>query len=81
MSFCVYVLQSGAEKYVGVTKNIADRIMRHNTGQNRSTKHCKNWKVIYFERYGTLGEAKIEERRIKSIGTKNLLYRDVAQPG
>ena len=81
MSYFLYVICSGNSKYVGVTKDLKDRLRRHNLGQNRSTKHLKGWKVMYFEKYDTLAEARSRESRIKRSKTKILSNRDVAQPG
>lgn len=86
MSYWLYVIRSSDSQYVGVTKNLKDRLRRHNAGGNKSTKHLKNWKVVYFEKYNTLSEARQEEIRIKRSKVKierakNLRYRGVAQPG
>ena len=81
MSYYLYIIQSGSKRYIGVTKNIESRLKRHNAGQNKSTKHLKGWRLVYFEKYGTLSEARIEENRLKGSGSKILLYRGVAQPG
>jgi predicted GIY-YIG superfamily endonuclease len=41
----VYVLMSGksSQWHIGSTKNLQKRILRHNTGKNRSTKHGVLW--------------------------------------
>lgn len=81
MSYYVYILQSGTRRYTGVTRDLKNRLCEHNAGQNKSTKHKKGWKVVYFKKYETLSEARKEERNIKSRGPKILLHRGVAQPG
>ena len=81
MSYYIYVIQSGACKYVGVAKDLKDRLHRHNAGQNKSTKYRKGWEVVYFRKFKTLKEARKEESRIKNEGSKILLHRGVAQPG
>jgi putative endonuclease len=70
MGYYLYVIRSGESQYVGVTKNIKERLDRHNSGQNRSTKHRKDWKLIYFERYNTSSEARKAEVKIKRSGQK-----------
>ena len=76
MPYYLYVIKSGESKYTGVAEDLKERLRRHNAGENKSTKHCKNWKLVYFKKYGTLSEARREEAR-----AKNLHHRDVAQPG
>lgn len=65
--FTVYILKSEKSNryYIGHTNNIEDRIKRHNRGQNKSTKICRPWKVIYTEHYNTKSEAYQREMEIK----------------
>ncbi|MDP3804654.1 MAG: GIY-YIG nuclease family protein [Candidatus Omnitrophota bacterium] len=65
MGYYLYLIRSGNEQYAGVTKDIKERPMRHNAGENRSTKHRRGWKIAYLERFNTPGEARREETRIK----------------
>lgn len=81
MNYYLYIMQHGGDRYIGVTKNIENRLKQHNSGQNKSTKHIKGWRVVYFRKYDTLGEARIEENILKRKGSKILLHRGVAQPG
>ena len=65
MAYYLYVLRSGYLQYVGTTKDLKDRIYRHNSGQNKSTKHRNDWKLVYFKKYDTRGEARKKEIEIK----------------
>jgi putative endonuclease len=45
----VYVLESQKSRhwYIGSTKDLQKRILRHNSGKNKSTKYGIPWKLIY----------------------------------
>ena len=79
--YYVYILSSGDEKYVGVTKNLKNRLYRHNSGHNKSTKYRNDWEIVHFESFSTLSEARKKESEIKGKHKKLSLDRDVAQPG
>ena len=51
MIFYTYVLISERDKkfYIGFTKNIHQRIRKHNDGLVTSTEHRRPLKLIYFE--------------------------------
>jgi len=71
--FTVYVIYSSKHKkhYVGQTKDIDDRVFRHNSGMVKSTKHFLPWKIIHSEKYGTRSESMKREKWLKSgIGRK-----------
>ncbi|HUI29980.1 MAG TPA: GIY-YIG nuclease family protein [Candidatus Acidoferrales bacterium] len=76
MSFYVYVLSSLTAKrfYVGQTKDLTDRLRRHNRGRVKSTKAFRPWSVVYFEKYETRGKAMRRERELKGLkGTARFL--------
>lgn len=79
MDYYLYVICSENSQYVGTTSNLRDRLKRHNAAQNRSTKHKKDWKLVYFEKYDTLSEARRRERAVKD--GKKFALRGVAQSG
>jgi putative endonuclease len=66
--FQVYILQSikNGKYYIGHTHNVASRLLRHNSGQVRSTKHGTPWEIVYTEKYQTRSEAYKREFEIKS---------------
>lgn len=63
--------------YVGSCKNIEVREFRHNTGDGAQyTKQRRPIKIIYFEEYNTLTEARKRESQIKKwsrIKKENLI--------
>ncbi|MEX2593071.1 MAG: GIY-YIG nuclease family protein [Anditalea sp.] len=73
--YIVYALQSDKDGriYVGFTKNVAKRLMEHNSGKTTSTKGYRPWKVIYQENAETRIGARKREKYLKSgIGKEYL---------
>lgn len=70
--FSIYILRSEIDKsyYIGSTKNIESRIIRHNKGYSRYTKTKRPWILVYNEEYKTLSEAKAKEYYLKSLKSK-----------
>ncbi len=58
--YIVYVLKSekNGRFYKGLTKDLEQRVIQHNKGQNRSTKGFGPWKLVYKESF----EIRIEAR-------------------
>lgn len=70
--YFVYILQNHKGKlYVGSTKNLNNRIHRHNSGEGAQyTKQNKNFSLVYKEEFGTLLEARRREKQIKGWSRK-----------
>ena len=68
MSQYVYVLQSLIDwyKYVGMTKNLENRLKQHNDWVAKATKWHKPYKVIYTECFETYKEAYHREKYFKT---------------
>jgi putative endonuclease len=68
LMFKVYILKSikHGKYYVGHTHDLNDRLSRHNSGQNKSTKSGLPWQIIYTEELETKQEAYKREFEIKS---------------
>lgn len=89
--FQVYVLKSegSGRYYIGQTKDVIERLQRHNKGRSKFTKVEKPWRLVYSESYETRSEAIRRERYLKSSKgwvelqeIKNKFEpRNVAQPG
>lgn len=64
----VYILQSIIRQkyYIGHTKNIENRLYKHNKGLIKSTKYGKPWKLVLVESYKTRAEAYKRELEIKN---------------
>lgn len=66
--------------YVGITRNIKQRLREHNTGKGcRYTKHRNPVKLLYSEKYTDLSSVMKREREIKgwSRKKKKALINDV----
>lgn len=65
--YFVYILVNPQNKlYVGCTLKLQKRLERHNLGLGAEfTKRNKNFKLIYFEEYTTLLQARRREHQIK----------------
>ena len=67
MPYFVYILQADdGTYYIGQTRNLDDRLRRHQSGRSLSTKSRSDWKHIYTEEYPTRSEAIQRERQIKA---------------
>lgn len=66
--FTVYIIKSErtGKHYIGSTKDINDRIQRHNAGREKSTKYGKPWKLIFCENFENRTEAVRREKEVKS---------------
>jgi len=73
--FIVYAIKSLSYNfiYVGMTEKLEDRIKRHNSGYNKSTKKFIPLKLIYSENCETGQEARIREKYLKSTSGKRFL--------
>ncbi len=82
MPYYVYILANlKGRYYVGYTKNITDRLNRHNQGHSKFTKNRGVWKIVYIEDFKNKHDAIRREIYIKSQKSKkfieSLIYRGV----
>lgn len=51
--YFVYIIKSQKidKYYIGMTKNINNRIRHHNSGANKSTRNKGPWRLIYKEKF------------------------------
>lgn len=68
MPHYVYILQSlkDGKYYIGETADVMQRLLFHNGGRQRSTKHRIPFKLILSEQYNNRSEALRREKQIKS---------------
>ena len=68
MKYYLYILKSLSRSsyYIGITKDVNDRLKRHNSGQNKSTKGDKPYKLIYEEKFDNRIDAREREKYLKS---------------
>ena len=66
--YFVYVLYSKKldQTYTGHSNNVDCRLVKHNLGLEKSTKHGIPWKIIYTEKFKTRGEAIKREKELKT---------------
>jgi putative endonuclease len=78
--FYVYVLKSSVDGrlYKGFTKNLELRVKQHNQGKVRSTKGYRTWKLVYFETFNVLAEARQRELYFKSGEGREFLQKQLA---
>ena len=65
----VYVIQSEtvtSRHYVGLTSNLADRLVAHNHGESTHTKKYRPWKVVVRIDFASAERAAAFERYLKS---------------
>ena len=76
--YYVYVLYSESfnRYYIGCTKDIKNRLERHNAGHTPSTKAYYPWILVFSQSFNTLAEARKRELEIK--GWKNSTYMSQA---
>jgi putative endonuclease len=75
----VYVLQSEADSglYIGKTGNLRRRFEEHQSGESRSTKGRRPWKLIYYEAYLDIADAEGREVFLKSGGGRRFLDKQL----
>ena len=73
--FYVYILYSeGLGKYyVGYTSDLANRLIHHNSRQNKWTKRGAPWTMVHHIAVENRAEAMKLERKIKNIGAGRFL--------
>lgn len=67
-SYWVYILASkiGGTLYVGVTNDLIRRCHEHRTGAADSfSRKYKTHRLVYFEEYGDVEHAILQEKRVK----------------
>jgi putative endonuclease len=75
----VYVLQSELDSglYIGKTSNLRRRFEEHQSGESRSTKGRRPWKLIYYEAYLDESDAEGREVFLKSGGGRRFLDKQL----
>ena len=81
--FFVYILEAEQSKryYIGQTKNLQERLKRHNEGKNLSTKAYIPWQLKCWKGFGSRSEAIKAEKKLKSIKKRVGLEKFVSENG
>ena len=66
--YYVYVLHNKLKNfiYIGYSENLVKRIKEHNSGASRSTKPYTPLKLIHYEAYQSMKDAKRREEYLKT---------------
>ena len=74
MSYTVYLIINLDKEpfytYVGYTKNIKNRLRKHNTSKGAKFTRGRLWKLIYKEKYELKIDAMRNEHKLKKDKTK-----------
>ena len=69
MSYFVYVIgslkKSKPKTYVGWTKNLKERLRKHNSGKGAKSTKGRKWKIIYHEIFNSKEKALRREYYLK----------------
>lgn len=68
MHYVYLLVNSKKEIYIGRTSDLKRRMLEHNSGKSFHTKKTKPWRLIYYEAYASLGDAKDREKKLKRYG-------------
>ena len=73
--YYVYILvsESSGAFYVGQTRNLSDRLRRHNSGRSRYTRGQGPWQLAYAERFPSRSAAVRREMELKSRHSREFL--------
>lgn len=65
----IYIIQSlkDGKFYIGQTKNIKERLIKHNKGLVKSTKNRRPFILVFQENFGSRKEAINREGYLKSL--------------
>ncbi|HLD61910.1 MAG TPA: GIY-YIG nuclease family protein [Patescibacteria group bacterium] len=68
--YYVYIIKSSknGKLYIGYTANLKERMIKHNSATEKSTKAYAPWKLVYYEAYKSESDARKRELRLKDFG-------------
>ena len=77
--FYVYIIQSESDTglYIGMSGDLRRRFLEHQSGESRSTRGRRPWKLIYYEAYVEKQDAAGRERFLKSGGGRMFLDKQL----
>ncbi len=73
--FWLYILYNSETDrfYIGSTSDLERRLDQHNKGYTRTTRVLKTYNLVYEEKYSTLAEARLREKKLKSYKSKRYI--------
>ena len=77
MPYYVYIIQSQTDEsyYIGTSRDLTERIERHNQGRSKYTKSKRPWNLVYFEEHADRSDAMKREYAIKRRKSKEYLAK------
>jgi len=65
--YYVYIIQSKKNHslYIGYTSDLRKRIKKHNEGKSKYTSKYLPWRLVYYEAYSSIIDAKEREKQLK----------------
>ena len=68
MPYFVYVIRSinSHRNYAGFTIDVQVRLKQHNSGETKSPKPYKPWRLLFYEKYSSKKKALEREKFLKS---------------
>jgi len=81
--FYVYVIYSNLfdRYYVGMTKNLENRLIEHNSGKMKSTKAFIPWILVHNELFETRILARQREKYLKSAAGRRWRKQNIRPRG
>ena len=75
MRYYVYILFSASIQkfYIGQTKDVEERLHRHNSSREKFTSKGKPWELVWFTSKESRSDAMILERKLKNLKQIRLL--------
>ena len=75
MPFYVYMLQSEStgRYYIGHTRDLQERLLRHNEGRAGYTRAGRPWRLVYCEEHQSRGAAVKRELELKGKHRRSVL--------
>lgn len=73
MFYYVYMLENKKNIYIGYTDDLRRRLQEHNRKKSIFTKYGAPWKLIHYEAYRNIGDAKRREKYLKTSQGSRLL--------
>ena len=77
MPYYLYIIQSQTDEsyYIGTSRDLTERIERHNQGRSKYTKSKRPWNLVYFEEHPDRSGAMKREYAIKRRKSREYLAK------
>ena len=83
MCYFVYILYSAKldSYYKGQTRDLGERLRRHNQGYEKSTGRGVPWRLVWYRAVENRSEAMLLERKLKNMSRERLKSFMDTHPG